>query len=109
MFPPRPAQGRAGSEMSGLQEAPEKGYAAVRGLAAEDRGQGAANAGGGGFVLKAALSDAGLEGVEVAMDAVDIEIGDIAAAEAAVAIAIIIIVYRRFNDINVEDVSDMKF
>ncbi len=33
----------------------------------------------------------------------------VAAAEAAVAIAIIINVYRRFNDINVEDVSEMKF
>jgi NADH:ubiquinone oxidoreductase subunit K len=33
----------------------------------------------------------------------------VAAAEAAVAIAIIINVYRRFNDINVEDVSDMKY
>jgi NADH-quinone oxidoreductase subunit K len=33
----------------------------------------------------------------------------VAASEAAVAIAIIINVYRRFADINVEDVSDMKF
>ena len=33
----------------------------------------------------------------------------VAAAEAAVAIAIIINVYRRFNNINVEDVSDMKY
>jgi NADH-quinone oxidoreductase subunit K len=32
----------------------------------------------------------------------------VAAAEAAVAIAIIINVYRRFNNINVEDVSNMK-
>ena len=33
----------------------------------------------------------------------------VAAAEAAVAIAIIINVYRRFNNINVEDVSNMKY
>jgi len=33
----------------------------------------------------------------------------VAAAEAAVAIAIIINVYRRFANINVEDVSDLKF
>ena len=33
----------------------------------------------------------------------------VAASEAAVAIAIIINVYRRFNNINVEDVSDMKY
>jgi NADH-quinone oxidoreductase subunit K len=32
----------------------------------------------------------------------------IAAAEAAVAIAIIINVYRRFNNINVEEISEMK-
>ena len=33
----------------------------------------------------------------------------IAACEAAVAIAIIINIYRRFTTINVEDVSEMKF
>ena len=33
----------------------------------------------------------------------------VAASEAAVAIAIIINVYRRFNNINVEDVPDMKY
>jgi len=33
----------------------------------------------------------------------------VAACEAAVAIAIIINIYRRFNTINVEDVSEMKF
>jgi NADH-quinone oxidoreductase subunit K len=33
----------------------------------------------------------------------------VAAAEAAVAIAIIINVYRRFANINVEDVSDLKY
>jgi NADH-quinone oxidoreductase subunit K len=33
----------------------------------------------------------------------------VAAAEAAVAIAIIINVYRRFNNINVEDVNNMKY
>ena len=33
----------------------------------------------------------------------------IAAAEAAVAIAIIINIYRRFTTINVEDVHEMKF
>jgi NADH:ubiquinone oxidoreductase subunit K len=33
----------------------------------------------------------------------------VAAAEAAVAIAIIINIYRRFTTINVEDVNEMKF
>mgnify|MGYP000984568047 FL=1 len=33
----------------------------------------------------------------------------VAASEAAVAIAIIINIYRRFSTINVEDVSEMKF
>ena len=33
----------------------------------------------------------------------------VAASEAAVAIAIIINIYRRFSTINVEDVHDMKF
>jgi NADH-quinone oxidoreductase subunit K len=33
----------------------------------------------------------------------------IAAAEAAVAIAVIINIYRRFNSIDVEQISDMKF
>jgi len=33
----------------------------------------------------------------------------VAAAEAAVAIALIINIYRRFTNINVEDVSEMKF
>jgi NADH-quinone oxidoreductase subunit K len=33
----------------------------------------------------------------------------VAAAEAAVAIAIIINIYRRFTTINVEDVDEMKY
>ncbi|MBP1670035.1 MAG: NAD(P)H-quinone oxidoreductase subunit [Bacteroidetes bacterium] len=33
----------------------------------------------------------------------------VAAAEAAVAIALIINIYRRFTNINVEDVSEMKY
>jgi NADH-quinone oxidoreductase subunit K len=33
----------------------------------------------------------------------------VAASEAAVAIAIIINIYRRFASINVEDVNEMKF